>query len=94
MLELGSASAGLHRRLGQTAAREKIDRLFLYGPEAKTVLDGAVESGFPDSSAAVYGNHRDIADALKSLEARKTLVLIKGSRGMKMEQVLDLLKKE
>lgn len=94
MLELGVASPGLHRRLGQTAAREKIDRLFLYGPEAKTVLEGAVEAGFPESSAAVCGSHREIADAVKSLEAGKTMVLIKGSRGMKMEQVLDLLKKE
>jgi UDP-N-acetylmuramoyl-tripeptide--D-alanyl-D-alanine ligase len=92
MLELGRSSEKAHYQLGQTAARVKIDRLFLYGPESKEVLRGALEGGISKESVRLFPSHEAIAEEVKKLFSERLLVLIKGSRGMKMEKVLGFLR--
>ncbi|MBI3351251.1 MAG: UDP-N-acetylmuramoyl-tripeptide--D-alanyl-D-alanine ligase [Nitrospirae bacterium] len=94
MLELGRSSEDAHFKLGKTLGRLKIGRLYLYGPEACQVFKGAVENGMPEESIKVCSTHEKIAEEIRKLSADRSLLLIKGSRGMKMEKVLDLLKKE
>jgi UDP-N-acetylmuramoyl-tripeptide--D-alanyl-D-alanine ligase len=92
MLELGQSSKTAHYQLGRTAARFKIRRLFLYGPESTEVLRGAVEGGISKESVALCPSHEAIAEEVKKLFSERLLVLIKGSRGMKMENVLSFLR--
>ena len=95
MLELGSASEELHRASGKEAARSGLSELVTVGGAAAHALaDGAVRAGMaaahvhyvPDSSAA--------ARLVLSLVKPGDLVLVKGSRGIRTEVVVDRLKAE
>ena len=92
MLELGPDSPALHRKIGKSAAGLKIGTILLYGPEAEEVRRGAMDAGMAGSAARVCGSHREIAGEIRKFPGAATMVLIKGSRGMKMEQVLEYLK--
>lgn len=92
MLELGQFSKSAHYQLGLTAARLNIGRLFLYGPESKEVFRGAVEEGISKASVKHFSSHEAIAEEVRTLFSERILLLIKGSRGMKMEKVIGLLR--
>jgi UDP-N-acetylmuramyl pentapeptide synthase len=92
MLELGQYSKTAHYQLGQTVARLKIGRLFLYGPESKEVLRGALDGGISKESVKLCPSHEAIAEEVKKLFSERVLLLLKGSRGMKMEKVLGYLR--
>lgn len=79
MLELGDASAYEHRRVVAALAEKGFSNYLLVGPLfSKT---GNPENCFPDAKAA--------AEKLKTLAPEHTLILIKGSRGIRLEQVLE-----
>ena len=90
MLELGVTSPELHRQVGETAASLGVDQLLAVGPLSRHTVDGALEGGMKDA--------RHLADAdavvdLLSTELRAgDRVLVKGSRGMRMERVVKGLK--
>ena len=102
MLELGEESKKLHADVGKTAAASGISHLFCFGPEASKIVQGAIDAGFP-SGKILHSSKDKITSCLLSLlnmkKDRKTVtapphtaILIKGSRGMKMETILnDLL---
>jgi murE/murF fusion protein len=96
MLELGASSAAAHERLGREAAALGFDALAATGNLAKHVAEGARQGGmaanmlhvFPDTAAMaawllheIDMNHVTAGDWL----------LLKGSRGMRMEKVLELV---
>ncbi|MHB8482001.1 MAG: UDP-N-acetylmuramoyl-tripeptide--D-alanyl-D-alanine ligase [Nitrospiria bacterium] len=93
MLELGKSSKEAHFKLGQTIGRLKIGQLYLVGAEARQVYQGAVENGMAEEAVKVCSTHEEIAEEINRFPAVRSLILIKGSRGMKMENVLELLKK-
>jgi UDP-N-acetylmuramoyl-tripeptide--D-alanyl-D-alanine ligase len=86
MLELGAASAGFHREAGWVAAKRS-DYLLLLGAMAEHTAAGARERGMPADRVRVFGSHDEVADFLRKVLQRGDRVLIKGSRGMKMEKV-------
>jgi UDP-N-acetylmuramoyl-tripeptide--D-alanyl-D-alanine ligase len=87
MLELGEQSEELHRQLGAIAAAAGISRLYLFGPHAPAVREGAAGAGMP-ASAIFVGRKKEIsADAIGRL-APGHWVLVKGSRGMAMETIV------
>ncbi|UFS71636.1 UDP-N-acetylmuramoyl-tripeptide--D-alanyl-D-alanine ligase [Geomonas sp. RF6] len=86
MLELGKASAAAHRELGRTAAG-CVDRLYLLGDMAETVAAGAIEAGLPHDRVLVGKDHAEILESLLIHLGEGDCVLVKGSRGMKMERV-------
>ncbi|MBI3605441.1 MAG: UDP-N-acetylmuramoyl-tripeptide--D-alanyl-D-alanine ligase [Nitrospirae bacterium] len=94
MLELGKTSEKAHFRLGQMIGELKIWRLFLYGPEARHVSEGARDEGMAGEAVSICPTHEEIVRQVRTLFSTRSLVLVKGSRGMKMEKVLELLKKE
>ena len=92
MFELGKASRREHRELGKRAAKERIDRLYLLGPQAKIVKAGALGAGMSEEKIIIGENQDAIARQLRAHIKKGDWLLIKGSRGMKMEKVLDQLK--
>lgn len=91
MLELGGQSELMHRQVGIQAARSGAARLYAYGPNAEAVLQGARSAGMEDSDT-ITGSKEAIADnAIRHLEPGHW-VLVKGSRGMSMETVVNSIR--
>lgn len=92
MLELGDSSPDLHRQMGRTVAELGIKHLFVFGTQAGHFIEGAREKGFPEEGI-FQGTKPEIAEKILEQTVTKTWVLIKGSRGMAMETVIQDLKK-
>lgn len=89
MLELGERSAQMHRQVGRDAAAEGIDALFCYGEQARLIAEGAREAG---CKAVFCFDEKDrLAEELCRWLAPGDCVLVKGSRGMKLEEVLEIV---
>jgi UDP-N-acetylmuramoyl-tripeptide--D-alanyl-D-alanine ligase len=87
MLELGAQSAALHRQIGRAVGDARIDRLYAAGRFAADVADGAREGRMP--AACIFcGTKQAIADQLCDHLQDGDLILVKGSRGMAMEDVV------
>jgi UDP-N-acetylmuramoyl-tripeptide--D-alanyl-D-alanine ligase len=93
MLELGGNEAELHRMLGVQAA-QVADQLYLYGPLTAYVAEGAISAGMPPEAVICGMSHAEIADHILSRAADGDFVLLKGSRGMKMEHVAEAIRAE
>jgi UDP-N-acetylmuramoyl-tripeptide--D-alanyl-D-alanine ligase len=92
MFELGKQSAKEHRQLGKTAAGANIDALYLLGKLAAEVRKGAVLAGMLTEKIVIGEDHADLARQLRNRLKSGDWLLFKGSRGMKMERVLDELR--
>jgi len=92
MFELGKHSAKEHREVGKAAARAAIDGLYLLGKQATTTRRAAVAHGMRPEQVMIGRNHTDIARQLRQELKKGDWLLVKGSRGMKMETVLHELK--
>jgi UDP-N-acetylmuramyl pentapeptide synthase len=91
MLELGTDSEQHHRQVGNTAATLGISRLYLFGPLSRHTLTGALDGGMT-RDALFHGTKQEITNQV-SAEARPgDWVLVKGSRGMAMETIIEQCK--
>ncbi len=88
MLELGHVAASAHRKVGQQAA-EAAAALVTLGEMGLEIAAGAKEAGL----AEVYScqSHAEAAKVLKEILQPEDTVLFKGSRGMAMEKIIELL---
>jgi len=89
MLELGKTEIEAHRKIGETAARLGIDLVITVGPLAKHIAEGAVAAGMARDRVLEADTTSRGAELLKEHSRPGDTVLIKGSRGMKMEKVLE-----
>ena len=89
MLELGNRSAAEHYRIGRLAAG-KADLLLTYGEHSVRTLTGAITGGMNPKNTDHFDTHEDMAHMLKMCVSEGDVVLFKGSRGMRMEKVLQL----
>lgn len=87
MLELGSISAEAHRKIGDILADNNIDMVITLGEQAKNISDQARRSGISEVYEAK--DHEEIKNILKLNLQTGDTVLLKGSRGMKMEKTLE-----
>ncbi len=87
MLELGRHSAAEHLRVGKLVRRSGVDYLLTYGAEAKRIGEAA---GVPFT--AHYDQKNVLAEYLAELVGPGDAVLVKGSRGMKMEDIVTFLR--
>jgi UDP-N-acetylmuramoyl-tripeptide--D-alanyl-D-alanine ligase len=95
MLELGEHGEALHQQVGEVIARAGIDRLVAVGgPNAVAVAVGAVMAGLPRQNAHYFKTSDEAADAFASYVSDGDLVLVKGSRGIRTDIVVDRLKAE
>ena len=89
MLELGEMSAEAHREIGRTVARNKVDLLITVGEQGTYVEKGALEAGMKEEQVLGAISHENAGRLLKQLTHPGDVILIKGSRGMKMEKILE-----
>lgn len=93
MLELGESSAELHRALGEAAVAAGVGRLYLLGNFSRETASGAREGGLPNSSIIICDEGAEQMAGLLEQELRPgDVLLVKGSRGMRMERVVERLK--
>jgi UDP-N-acetylmuramoyl-tripeptide--D-alanyl-D-alanine ligase len=91
MLELGEHAESMHKQIGALAAASGIRKLYVTGDFAEAVATGARQSKM--SAANIFsGSKDDIIDDLKQTLKPGDWVLIKGSRGMAMEDIVNALK--
>ena len=88
MLELGVCSDAEHYKIGRVAA-EKADVLLAYGEHSLRLLYGAITGGMPQNMARAFTDKAKLVEVLKGLAKPGDVLLFKGSRGMRMEEVLE-----
>lgn len=92
MLELGPASAALHREAGRAAtATGKLDWIIGVQGDAESFVRGAVEAGHPAARAKFCASSAEAGAFVGNLVGRGDVVLVKGSRGVKMERIVEAL---
>ncbi len=91
MLELGQYSQKVHREVGEAIAQADISDLFTIGKMAKYVAIGAVKNGFDRKRIFIAENKKEIVDKLVNNIKKDDVLLIKGSRAMKMEEIIKNL---
>ena len=95
MLELGNGSAVLHQEVGRTAASVGVDRLLTVGgPAAEALGKAAVAAGVPAAHVEHFATSLEAAERASTLVRAGDLVLVKGSRGVRTDVVVDRLKAE
>ena len=89
MLELGTASEAAHRGVGRQVASLGAGLFVAMGPQMRTAVEAARQHGLTEAyHAATFEDA--VAHLLKRVAAGD-LVLVKGSRGMRMERIADAL---
>ena len=88
MLELGVCTQAEHYRVGRIAAG-KCDLLLALGKNAGRVVNGAITGGMRPVDAMAFDSAPELVRVLRAKARPGDIILFKGSRGMKMEQVLD-----
>ena len=92
MLELGPDSANLHREAGRSAALQRIDSIVAVQGNAVQIANGAIQSGVPASHAHFFADSSAAAAFLADFVRPGDLLLVKGSRGVKMERIVEALR--
>jgi len=91
MLELGEGSVRIHRDIGEELARQGTDYLLTVGDLAAEIAAGARGVGMPVDRVIVTQEHAALAERLKDILRAGDVVLLKGSRGTRMERVMEEL---
>ena len=92
MLELGLSSGELHRTVGRAAAATgSVDWIIGVQGEGENFVRGAIEGGHPADRAKFIGSSAEAAGFIADLLAPGDLMLVKGSRGVKMERIVEAL---
>lgn len=88
MMELGSSSPDLHRHIGRECAQAGISYLIGVRGDAAYFLEGAREAGLPADRLAFYTTAREAGRFGRTIARSGDVVLVKGSRSVKMEDAL------
>jgi UDP-N-acetylmuramoyl-tripeptide--D-alanyl-D-alanine ligase len=92
MLELGPSSRELHREAGRAAAATgSLDWIIGVRGDGESFVRGAIEAGHPAARARFIGSSVEAAGFVADLLAPGDLLLVKGSRGVKMERIVEAL---
>jgi len=92
MLELGEQSDELHREAGSFIASRRISMLVTVGDKASRIAEAALDDGF--NRVFICGSNLEAIERLRGIIGGGDIVLIKGSRGMKMEEIVGSLGEE
>ena len=91
MLELGEGTGQAHRDVGTELARQGTDYLLTVGSLAAEIAGGALAEGMPSDRVIMAKDHETLAERLRGILRKGDTVLLKGSRGTRMERVLEAL---
>ncbi|MBO8136621.1 MAG: UDP-N-acetylmuramoyl-tripeptide--D-alanyl-D-alanine ligase [Desulfotomaculum sp.] len=92
MFELGWREKEGHYETGKAAA--KVDLLVAVGELAKNIAQGAVDAGMLPQQVQWFADKQSAAEFLKKAILPRDVVLVKGSRGMRMEELVEVMKQE
>ena len=91
MLELGPTAPELHRQVGRKCAASKVDWLLAVQGDARHFLGGAQKAGLAKERGQFFENAQDAAEFCQALLQKGDVVLVKGSRAVHLEKVVELL---
>jgi UDP-N-acetylmuramoyl-tripeptide--D-alanyl-D-alanine ligase len=94
MFEIGQNADAYHKEVGSYAKRVGVDWLLSVGDKSRYYNLGAEEAGLEKGKSMHFKDKLELADFLNKLLDHKAAVLIKGSRGMKMEMILEKLEQK
>jgi UDP-N-acetylmuramoyl-tripeptide--D-alanyl-D-alanine ligase len=94
MLELGPSAAAMHRDVGRHLAKKGIAMLVACGALGREIGEGAREGGLDSGQVRCAADSEEAATRLKGLVRRGDVVLVKASRGMKLEKVVEALRRK
>lgn len=89
MLELGERSAQFHRQVGEMAAGAGIDQLVCFGEESAQICEGARQKGFCQVSH--FLDKKTMVSYLEETLKKGDAVIFKASRGMRLEEAIEML---
>lgn len=93
MLELGARSAALHEACGRAAADAGFDVVVAVGGQAARALaDGARAGGLPATAVSTFASGEETAGHAPGIVRDGDLILVKGSRGIGLDRVVDRLR--
>lgn len=90
MLELGDKEKEFHEQIGEEIDPGKIKYVYTYGSLGKRIAKGA-EKNFPAGHVFSFQDQNELIRSLKEKISGGELIVVKASRGMKMEKVVEAL---
>lgn len=87
MLELGTYGGEMHEAVGKRAAETGVGYLLATGEHAADYARGALSGGMPQNRVFIYTTKRYLTSALKDLLKEGDVVLFKGSRSTRMDEI-------
>ncbi|MGO4346667.1 UDP-N-acetylmuramoyl-tripeptide--D-alanyl-D-alanine ligase [Paenibacillus sp. MCAF9] len=90
MLELGDAEAAFHEEVARSVDLSKIHSVFTFGHISKIISDTLLENGF-EGEAKHFTSKISLTEECMRILSKDDVVLVKGSRGLKLEEVCHLL---
>ncbi|MFW6381543.1 MAG: glutamate ligase domain-containing protein, partial [Bacillota bacterium] len=94
MLELGDRARTAHLEVGDYLAAKGVDIIITFGHWGRLIARGAVRSGVSLSSVYHVSSKRQAIDLLQQLIENGDTLLVKGSRGNQMEEIVQALIQE
>lgn len=94
MLELGEEGANLHKEIGNYLVEMGVDELFTFGNLSRHINSGAREKGLPRNRAHHFSDFDLMSEELLRFLVPGDVVLVKASRGMKLERIYEFLKEK
>jgi UDP-N-acetylmuramyl pentapeptide synthase len=94
MLELGETAAALHQAIGEEAAKIGVAGLAVVGSLGAKIAAGAIAAGLLASRAMVFDDPEAAAQAVSTWSAPGDWILVKASRGVRLERAVEALRKK
>ncbi|MGH1469481.1 MAG: UDP-N-acetylmuramoyl-tripeptide--D-alanyl-D-alanine ligase [Bdellovibrionales bacterium] len=91
MLELGDETVKMHKKLGRKAGLLKVDSILFIGPSFKHFKEGVESSKFRKNLVISNTYNDSLAIDIQNVLDPKDIVVLKGSRGMKLERFFNVL---
>jgi UDP-N-acetylmuramoyl-tripeptide--D-alanyl-D-alanine ligase len=94
MLELGRESVPAHKEIGEYVVSKGIDVLLTTGDISRNTYLAAQKLGMGDNDNRYFKDKKDLISYLKSIIKKDDLILVKGSQGSRMEELVKSIMKE
>ncbi|MHB8125017.1 MAG: YheC/YheD family protein [Desulfitobacteriaceae bacterium] len=91
MLELGKYTIKGHKEIGHYLTEKKIDAIYTYGKEAKWILKGALDRGYPADKVQHFEERELLHKNLNNCIALNSVILVKGSSLTKMSETVKYI---
>ncbi len=94
MRELGEYSERLHRATAQKIFKEKVDLVILSGGDTRFLADELLKLGFPQEKLDINLSNSQIVTKILQVARKGDLVLVKASRAVKLDEVVERITKK